>query len=184
MRVLIVRIGAMGDVLHAMPAVAALRRTDVVVLREEEREGIEARIRSLMRAGAAICTVRRTVEVPEAADGLHSVGGAVAFCGIARPEGFVETLRTGGARVVDSIAFPDHHRYVAEDMHRLTESMRVRGGTAFITTEKDAVKLTPELRVQLEAPVQLSPQANWPGSTSMQLPPSGQSAEVVQAALQ
>ena len=130
---------------------AALRRADVVVLREEEREGIEARIRSLMRAGAAICTVRRTVEVPEAADGLHSVGGAVAFCGIARPEGFVETLRTGGARVVDSIAFPDHHRYVAEDMHRLTESMRVRGGTAFITTEKDAVKLTPELRVQLEA---------------------------------
>jgi tetraacyldisaccharide 4'-kinase len=53
-------------------------------------------------------------------------------------------------RVVDSIAFPDHHRYTAEDMQRLTEHLRTRAGNAFVTTEKDAVKLTPELRAQLE----------------------------------
>ena len=129
----------------------ALGRADVVVLREEERGRIEARVRALMRAGAAIWTVRRTVEVPGATDGLSPNRGMVAFCGIARPENFVDTLRTGGARVVDSIAFPDHHRYTAGDMHQLTESLRVRAGEAFITTEKDAVKLTPELRAQLEA---------------------------------
>jgi tetraacyldisaccharide 4'-kinase len=129
----------------------ALGRADVVVLREEERGRIEARVRALMRAGAAIWTVRRTVEVPGATDGLSPNRGMVAFCGIARPENFVDTLRTGGARVVDSIAFPDHHRYTAGDMHQLTEFLQVRAGEAFITTEKDAVKLTPELRAQLEA---------------------------------
>jgi tetraacyldisaccharide 4'-kinase len=36
-------------------------------------------------------------------------------------------------------------------MHQLTESLHVRAGDAFVTTEKDAVKLTPELRAQLEA---------------------------------
>jgi tetraacyldisaccharide 4'-kinase len=129
----------------------ALGRADVVVLREEERGRIEARVRALMRAGAAIWTVRRTVEVPGATDGLSPNRGMVAFCGIARPENFVDTLRTGGARVVDSIAFPDHHRYTAGDMHQLTKFLQVRAGEAFITTEKDAVKLTPELRAQLEA---------------------------------
>jgi tetraacyldisaccharide 4'-kinase len=129
----------------------ALGRADVVVLREEERGRIEARVRALTRAGAAIWTVRRTVEVPGATDGLSPNRGMVAFCGIARPENFVDTLRTGGARVVDSIAFPDHHRYTAGDMHQLTEFLQVRAGEAFITTEKDAVKLTPELRAQLEA---------------------------------
>jgi tetraacyldisaccharide 4'-kinase len=128
---------------------AALRRADVVVLRQEECEGIEARVRTLMRKGAAIWVVHRSVDL--AADVLHSNCGIVAFCGIARPKDFVDTLRTGGARVVDSIAFPDHHRYSAENMQQLTESLRVRAGEAFITTEKDAVKLTPELRAQLEA---------------------------------
>jgi len=129
---------------------AALRRADVVVLREQERERIQVRVRRLMREGAAIWTVRRTLELPGEADVLHSNGGVVAFCGIARPADFVDTLRTEGARVVDSIAFPDHHRYTAEDMRRLTECLRARTGEGFITTEKDAVKLTPELRAQLE----------------------------------
>jgi tetraacyldisaccharide-1-P 4'-kinase len=36
-------------------------------------------------------------------------------------------------------------------MHQLTKFLQVRAGEAFITTEKDAAKLTPELRAQLEA---------------------------------
>jgi tetraacyldisaccharide 4'-kinase len=135
---------------------AALRRADVVVLREEERERIEARVRGLMHAGAVIWTVRRTAEFPGTSDVLDSKGGVVAFCGIARPADFGDTLRTGGVRVVDSIAFPDHHRYTAENMRQLTESLRSREGRAFLTTEKDAVKLTPELRAQLEAAAPVS----------------------------
>jgi tetraacyldisaccharide 4'-kinase len=131
----------------------ALRRADVVVLREEERGRIEARVRRLMRADAAIWVVRRAANFPEAPDALGSSKGLVAFCAIARPENFVETLRTAGGRVVDSVAFPDHHFYDAEDMHQLTKVRQVCGGDAFVTTEKDAVKLTPELCAQLGAPL-------------------------------
>jgi tetraacyldisaccharide 4'-kinase len=75
----------------------------------------------------------------------------VAFCAIARPEDFFQTLRSEGVRVVRSTAFPDHHSYTAKDMRRLTEACRSLGGDGFITTEKDGVKLTTELRAQLEA---------------------------------
>ena len=47
---------------------AALRRADVIVLREDERERIEEQVRGLVRAEAAIWTVRRTVEIPESPD--------------------------------------------------------------------------------------------------------------------
>jgi len=130
---------------------AALRRADVVVVREEERERVEARVRGLMPEHAAIWTVRRTVDFPEAAKVSNRDYGLIAFCAIARPENFVESLRAGGGRVIDSVAFPDHHTYTSEDMHQLTESWHILGGDAFITTEKDAVKITPELRAQLEA---------------------------------
>jgi tetraacyldisaccharide 4'-kinase len=129
----------------------ALQRADFVVLREEECELIGARVRTLMREGAGLWTVRRTVDLSQAAEVLGSNGSAIAFCGIARPGDFIDTLRNGGVRVAGSIAFPDHHRYTAENMHQLTESLHARAGEAFITTEKDAVKLAPGLRAQLEA---------------------------------
>jgi tetraacyldisaccharide 4'-kinase len=128
----------------------ALRRADAIVLREDERERVGPRVRELMREGAAVWAVRRTAEIPGSADLLRRNCGVIAFCAIARPENFVDTLRTGGVRVVDWIAFADHHRYTAEDMQQLTERLRARAGDVFITTEKDAVKLTPELRARLE----------------------------------
>jgi tetraacyldisaccharide 4'-kinase len=129
----------------------ALRRADVVVLREEERGRIEARVRGLMRADAPIWTIRRRIEFPEANEVFHRAYGLIAFCAIARPEGFLNMVIAEGGRVIDAIAFPDHHRYTAEDMSRLTESWHIFGGDGFITTEKDAVKISPEMRAQLEA---------------------------------
>jgi tetraacyldisaccharide 4'-kinase len=129
----------------------ALRRADTVVVRENETERVLPRLSGLVREDAAIWTVRRTVDFPEAAGMPDRDCGLIAFCAIARPENFVETLRTQGVRVVDSIVFPDHHPFTAEDVHRLAESWQISGGDAFVTTEKDAVKLTPELRAKLEA---------------------------------
>ena len=152
---------------------AALGGADVVVLRAEERERIEPRVRGLMRPEAAVWTVRRTIEISSeipGADGLppdnelssesdlfpnrdqlRGSGALLAFCAIARPENFVDTLRTGVVRVADSIAFPDHHRYTAEDIQQLTQRLQSQAADAFFTTEKDAVKLNPQLRAQLEA---------------------------------
>jgi tetraacyldisaccharide 4'-kinase len=128
----------------------ALRRADVVVVREEERERVLPRIAGFLRAGVAIWTVRRTVDFAEVAGGRDPGEGFVAFCAIARPGDFVAMLRGEGLRVVDSVAFPDHHRYTGDDVRRLVGSLRGSGVNAFVTTEKDAVKIGAELRAQFE----------------------------------
>jgi tetraacyldisaccharide 4'-kinase len=134
----------------------ALRRADALVVREEERGSVLPRLEGMMRADAAVWMVRRTVEFP-GADALFHPGpgpmrtGLIAFCAIARPSNFFDSVRDAGGRLVDSIAFPDHYRYTATDMGRLIEACREWAGDGFVTTEKDAVKLTPEMRAQLDA---------------------------------
>jgi tetraacyldisaccharide 4'-kinase len=65
----------------------------------------------------------------------------MAFCGIARPEGFAAMLAQAGCGVVEMIKFGDHHAYSMVDMERIIAVARAHGATGFWTTEKDAVKL-------------------------------------------
>ena len=68
---------------------------------------------------------------------------AVAFAGIGRPDKFFATLRGLGAKLVETIAFPDHHAFSASDIARLKAKAR---GALLVTTEKDFVRLTPQER--------------------------------------
>jgi tetraacyldisaccharide 4'-kinase len=129
----------------------ALGRADAVVVREEERQQVEARLRRWMRPGAAMWTVRRRIDLGEATGAFDREAGFLGFCAIARPQGFLRMLKDAGARVVDSVLFPDHHRYTVEDMQRLIAVFQGSGAGAFVTTEKDAVKITPRMRALLEA---------------------------------
>ncbi len=48
------------------------------------------------------------------------------------------------------MAFEDHHAYTEADVVRLLQAARRVEANGFVTTEKDAVKLTPIMRDQLE----------------------------------
>ncbi|MDP3547573.1 MAG: tetraacyldisaccharide 4'-kinase [Phreatobacter sp.] len=91
------------------------------------------------RAGRPV--IRGRLVVPEAV--RHSIAGrdVLAFCGIGRPEKFVETLGAAGARNALLRPFADHHVYGDEDAERLLAEAR-RTGLPLVTTEKDAVKLS------------------------------------------
>jgi tetraacyldisaccharide 4'-kinase len=119
----------------------ALRRADVVVLREEERERIEPQVRGLMRADTALWTVRRELRFPDTAGGLTAGARPMAFCAIARPEGFWAMLEQAGCMVAAKVAFGDHYGYKPADVEQLVSAARDCGATGFLTTEKDAVKL-------------------------------------------
>ena len=67
----------------------------------------------------------------------------IAFAGIANPSQFFSTLRKLDLRLVDTLAFPDHHEYKKADLERIKTSCRERGVDVCITTEKDAEKLEP-----------------------------------------
>lgn len=64
----------------------------------------------------------------------------LAFCGIGRPQKFVETLRGIGAGIVAFHAFGDHHAFTeGEASALLAEAERL--GVEPVTTEKDAMRL-------------------------------------------
>jgi tetraacyldisaccharide 4'-kinase len=120
----------------------ALRRADVIVLREEERNGVEARVRGLMREGAVVWSVRRRLMLPVAAERLSSGPRPVAFCAIARPEGFWAMLKEAGCDVVEKVEFGDHHAYSVGDVDSLVERAKGCNASGFLTTAKDHVKLS------------------------------------------
>lgn len=64
-----------------------------------------------------------------------------AVAGIARPERFFDMLRAGGANVVGTRAFRDHHRFSAADLQDVVRAAHAAGAEAIVTTEKDAVRL-------------------------------------------
>jgi len=76
-------------------------------------------------------------------------GRVLAFCGIARPESFLGMLAGAGCRPAAEVIFADHHRYGERDIVRLLARAEAVGADGFVTTEKDAVKLTEAMRRRL-----------------------------------
>jgi tetraacyldisaccharide 4'-kinase len=65
----------------------------------------------------------------------------LAFCGLARPRQFWQSLNDIGIYPVGTYAFGDHHRYNAKDVALLKRLARQHDANGFVTTEKDRVKL-------------------------------------------
>ena len=132
----------------------ALGRADAVVVREEEWERVIPRLQGKIRSDALIWKIRRQISFPEVAPVLNSAVptyGHIVFSAIARPENFTQMLKEAGVYALEVMTFPDHHAYTVEDMNKLVAVCDLSIGHGFVTTEKDAVKLTPAMRAQLEA---------------------------------
>jgi tetraacyldisaccharide 4'-kinase len=130
---------------------SALAEADVVVLREEEADSLRSVVAGLSepQRAPAIWVIRRTLSLGEGGE-VALPSKPFAFCGIARPENFTKMLAAQGYEPMDMMIFPDHHVYDEGDMLRLLERARQVEANGFVTTEKDAVKLTPILRDRLE----------------------------------
>ncbi|MBS1995853.1 MAG: tetraacyldisaccharide 4'-kinase [Cyanobacteria bacterium SZAS LIN-2] len=65
----------------------------------------------------------------------------LALCGIARPEGFFNSLSALGATVVDKMVYADHHWFDAGDLAAIEERFARSSAEYLVTTEKDMVRL-------------------------------------------
>jgi tetraacyldisaccharide 4'-kinase len=124
---------------HLLPAgnlrerLGAAKRASVLAIPAEDH-GLETELRDWGWRGP-VWRIRRRMDVPR-------VGGpAAAFCGIARPEQFFAGLEAAGVGLVSKKAFADHHRYTDRDIENLVANARAAGATAFITTQKDEIRM-------------------------------------------
>jgi tetraacyldisaccharide 4'-kinase len=134
-----------GEVIPAGPLRAPigfqLALVDAIVVREPESAGGEAAagILALLKHNfpGPVLAVRARAE----GDTAWLAGApVVAFAGIANPARFFALLESSGARILDRVAFPDHHvlsRREAEHLFALAKNH----GAGLITTEKDWVRL-------------------------------------------
>jgi tetraacyldisaccharide 4'-kinase len=111
---------------------SALRRASIVALPAEDANLVEE-----LTWPGPVWRLRRHMVIPEIA------GPVLAFCGIARPEQFFYGLEAAGVELAARIAFPDHHRYTSADVARLIAAASAAHATAFLTTEKDRMRLGP-----------------------------------------
>ena len=112
---------------------SAVRRASTIAIPADDPK-LEEDLRAWGWQGPVL-RLRRTMKIP-------TVNGPIAaFCGIARSEQFFIGLEAAGLKLAVRQAFPDHHRYTALDLDRLAVAARDAKATAFITTEKDLVRL-------------------------------------------
>jgi tetraacyldisaccharide 4'-kinase len=142
--------------------VAGLERAHLAVLtrcavpEEEAPEPADA----LLRRFPGLARIK-SVHVPA---GLHLPGRSLekppsslrgrrvaAYCGIAAPGAFRETLAGLGAEVPAFRRFRDHHRYSRRDVKGLLGWFRRSGAELLLTTEKDWVRAGPLLAGEPDA---------------------------------
>ena len=117
---------------------SALRRADVIIVREQEAE----RLRPLIarHSKADVWLIRREIYLPDP----HPLR-PVVFCGIARPQDLLAMLKEQGCEVAGEMLFPDHHPYTELDARALLKRARDTHADGFLTTSKDDVKLRAEI---------------------------------------
>jgi tetraacyldisaccharide 4'-kinase len=131
---------------------STLAEAHVIVVREDEAEGLRSFIAEITRKkkAPAIWVIRRRLILGEPG-AVMPCRRPLAFCGIARPKDFTLMLSANGCQPVETVSFPDHHAYTDADIDSLLEQARRHKADGLVTTEKDAVKLTPAMRQRLEA---------------------------------
>ncbi len=130
---------------------SALRRADALAVREDELEDVSERLRTICGTEVPLWTVRRSLRFP-APLGVFGAGlRPLAFCALARPENFAAMLGKAGCGVVDTVIYPDHHRYEDRDIQTILRMAKSLHASGLVTTEKDAVKLSPGMRAHIEA---------------------------------
>lgn len=121
---------------------SALKRAHAVVLVDDATTG------GLPREAKHVWRARRSLNITD------MPSRPIAFCGIARPDGFFAALRHAGANIAAELPFPDHMSYQDSDIRTLLKLREQHSADGFVTTEKDLINLQ---RVRPESLRRLQP---------------------------
>lgn len=130
------------------PRAEALNRSDIFILNERKNATVikepSSELLDLLGSSKKVFLSVYMLEKPYAATNGEELApcDVVAFCGIANPEGFFESLNSLGFRIIAKEKFSDHYNFKFSDI----EKLRLRHPhMPLVCTEKDAIRLTPEI---------------------------------------
>jgi len=136
--------GSLREPASAISRAGALVLTHHEQLHDEPLIAVENRLRAYNRSASIVYASHRPRGVRPVTGGVEADPSTLAgqelflFCGIASPEGFVDTVEALGAEVTGCHAFGDHHAFGPADM----AAVRAQAKTArLVCTEKDAAKV-------------------------------------------
>jgi tetraacyldisaccharide 4'-kinase len=127
---------------------SALGRADAFVITRTVREREYGGIRNQLREANPGAPVFRAMVEPlywvnerTQQPGHPPEGPMAAFCGLANPASFWESLKALRIEPVFTWAFGDHHAYQWMELQRLAEQARMKSASVLLTTEKDVANL-------------------------------------------
>ena len=129
-------------------------RADMVVILDADMEQRESILRELdfLEHNKIFFGRRRISDIYDFAKdkkvrfGSLQNANTFAFCALAEPKRFLRNLNEIGIYPRNNLTFPDHCRYTIRDIYEFVRKFAEEGFEAMITTEKDAVKLSPILK--------------------------------------
>jgi len=131
------RVMPAGPLRESVAAAAARCRAAVLIGPDT------ANVRAALPPGLAVFTA--ALRSDTALDGVR----VLAFCGIARPSKFHDTLRQAGATLAECMDFPDHHRFSGTELdHALARAAAL--DAVPVTTPKDAARLPGAVRSRVQ----------------------------------
>jgi len=115
---------------------SALKRADCVLINGEKNKDIENKI---LRENGEIKIFYSNYKAQNVQEFKNKK--IVAFAGIGNPENFFDLLRNNKLNIINTIKFPDHHKYSEKELENLLNKIK-ENNTILLTTEKDYFRIS------------------------------------------
>ncbi|MBI3583549.1 MAG: tetraacyldisaccharide 4'-kinase [Nitrospinae bacterium] len=125
-----------------------INRADIIILTKSSQQSAVSSQPYLILKNIPICKSQYVTEGfieinSNRTISLAEVKGkkGLAFCGIASPDSFKNSVKEAGIDIKGFVSFEDHYQFTRKDIESLINKARETGSEILITTEKDAVRL-------------------------------------------
>ena len=114
---------------------SALKRAGYVFINGKKNTDIENKIFSKNKEAKIFYTEYKPENINE-----FTNNKIIAFAGIGNPENFFDLLKDNKLNIIETIKFPDHHKYSEKELENLLSKIK-KNDTILLTTEKDYLRI-------------------------------------------
>ena len=123
---------------------SALKRAECVIINGQKNTDIENKIFSKNKKIKIFYSKHKAKNIDE-----FKNKKVIAFAGIGNPENFFDLLKNNKLNIVETIKFPDHHKYSKKELENLLSKIK-ENDTTLLTTEKDYLRISESYRKSIK----------------------------------